>query len=37
MLKIADLFDLNHTLAKDYLQEYEYCACAAEWQPASDH
>ena len=24
MLKIADLFDLNHTLAKDYLQEYEY-------------
>ena len=24
MLKTADLFDLNHTLAKDYLQEYEY-------------
>ena len=24
MLKIADLFDLNHTLAKDYLQDYEY-------------
>ena len=24
MLKIADLFDLNNTLAKDYLQEYEY-------------
>lgn len=24
MLKTADLFDLNHTLAKDYLQKYEY-------------
>lgn len=24
MLKTADLFDLNHTLAKDYLQDYEY-------------
>ena len=24
MLKISELYDLDHTLAKDYLQQYEY-------------